>query len=352
MVATLFLALSLSLTSAVPAAPDDNPLKINDEMKQFLDTHIDRGADSLQQLQTLVRVVFQENALNFAYVPQTRTAIETFEMRGGNCVSFTFLFIALARNLGLEAHFREVDIVPTWSRVGDIVSMSGHANAAVFIGSQGYVVDLFPRVDRIQIGGRIAGDGRAIAHYLSNRAVDRLGAGRPQDAIDYLQRALISDPAAPFAWTNLGVAQAKAGQNAEAEKSYFKALELDSSEMVATSNLAALYQHTGREREAKQYASKVRRFKLKNPYYHFGLGQQAYLSGEYKNAIEHYKTALKLKSVEHNFDVALAKAYAQLGRIDKASEYLRLAAKNAPDELSKLHYNEKLALLAARQPHS
>jgi cytochrome c-type biogenesis protein CcmH/NrfG len=335
-----------------PVPSDENPLKISEDMKQFLDANVNHGGDSLQQLHSLVRVVFRENALNFTYVPQTRTAIETFNNRGGNCVSFTFLFIAMARQLGLDARFREVDITPTWSRVGDIIRMSGHANAAVFIGSEAYVVDLFPRVDRIQLGGRIVSDERAITHYLSNRAVDSLGAGKPREAIEYLQTALRTDPEASFVWTNLGAAQVGVADTANAEKSYLQALKLDSSEMVAMSNLSALYQNLGGERESKQYAAKVRRFKQKNPYFHFGLGMQAYQAGDYKDAIQHYRFALKLKSVEHNFDLAMAKAYAKLGQIAKTTEYLRRAAKNAPDELLRVHYNEKLALLAARQPHS
>ncbi len=353
MITTLFLALYLGQAGSLPAAPPaEDPFKISDEMKQFLDSHIDRGTDLLSQLHTLVRVVFQENALNFTYVPQTRTAIDTYNQRGGNCVSFTFLFIAMARHLGLDAHFREVEIVPTWSKVGDIVSMNGHANVAVFIGPQGYVVDLFPRVDRIQLGGRVVSDERAVAHFYSNKAVDLLGAGRPKDAAAEFNLALASDPTASFVWANMGVAQAVIHEPREAEKCYLKALQLEPAEMVAMSNLAALYQSLGRAREAKSYTSKVRRFKLKNPYYHYGLGMQAYDAGEYKMAIDHYKAALRLKPVEHNFDLAIAKAYAQLGNIDKTTEYLKLAAKNAPDELSKLHYNEKLALIAARQPRS
>ncbi len=352
MTTTLFLALYLALAGTDPSVPNENPLQISDEMKQFLDTHINRGLDPLVQLQSLVRIVFHENALNFTYVPKTRTAIETFSQRSGNCISFTFLFIAMARYLGLDARFREVDTVPTWSKVGDIVSMSGHANVAVFIGTQGYVVDLFPRVDRIQLGGRVVTDQRAIAHYFSNKAVDFLGAGQPNEAIEYFRKALESDPTAAFVWANMGVARAVAHSPAEAEKAYLKSLELDPSEMVAMSNLANLCHSLGREKEAKSYSAKVRRFKLKNPYYHFGLGLQAYEAGNYKQAIDHFKAALKLKPVEHNFDLALAKTYAKLGDIDKTTAYLKLAAKNAPDELSKLHYNEKLAALAAHQPHS
>jgi tetratricopeptide (TPR) repeat protein len=352
MVATILLSLCLGFAADEPVTQADNPLAINDEIKEFLATKMDHNGDSLAQLHSLVRIVFQENALNFTYVPETRTAIETFNKRGGNCISFTFLLIAMARQLGMDARFREVDIVPTWSKVGNIVSVIGHANAAVFIGGEGYVVDLFPRVDRIQIGGRVVADNRAFAHFFSNRGVSQLGAGRPQAAVTYFKEALDSDPTAAFVWANLGVAQAFMGSLSEAEKSYLKALQVDPGEVVAMSNLSALYESTGRKADAKRFAAKVAKFKQKNPYYHFSLGLQAYASGDYKESIGHYKTALKLKSAEHNFYLALARSYLQLGQMDKASASLKLALKNAPDNNSRMRYSEKLALLAAQRAHS
>lgn len=352
MLATLLLTVSLSLTGDLPVSADDDPLKLNEEMKQYVNAHVEPGGDAMQRLQTLVRVVFQEQALHFTYEPETRTAIETFAKHSGNCLSFTFLFIAMARHLGLDARFREVDIVPIWSNLGNVVSMSGHANAAVFIAGQLYSVDLFPQVNRIQLGGRVVSDGRAAAHFYNNRGVEHLSLSQHSLAIECFQRALKSDPTMVDTWINMGVAQAIMGQSEEAEKSYHKALELDSKSLVAMSNLAALYGRLGRDRDVKSFSAKVRKFKQRNPYYHFSLGLQAYHSGKYRESIEHYKAALKLKSKEHNFYLALAKAYFQLGEKDKVADCLKLALKNAPDEASKLRYNEKLELLASMRPHS
>jgi tetratricopeptide (TPR) repeat protein len=352
MTATLLLTLCLSLSANLPIPSDDDPFKTSEEMKLFLEQHIDRSADSVEQLRMLVHVVFQQNALNFNYVPETRTAIETFNKRGGNCVSFTFLFLAMARHLGFDARFREVDIVPTWSQVGNIVSMNGHANAAVFIGGQGYVVDLFPRVDRIDIRGRVVSDERALAHFFNNRGVDHLAGNRLEPAMACFKQALQSDPTTAFVWANVGVVQAFLGEAEEAVKSYHKALELHSGELVAMSNLAALYERMGRHREAQSYLAKVKKFNQRNPYYHFNLGLKAYQSGAYRESIEHYRAALKLKSAEHNFYLAMAKAYAQLGEMDKVTDCLTLAKKNAPDEAWKLRYTEKLQLLASMHHHS
>ncbi len=352
MLATLVLSAYLSLPGNVQVAPQEDPFKVSEEMKEFLDSNIDRNADVLQQLNTLVRLVFQENALHFTYIQETRTAADTFSRRGGNCVSFTFLFIAMARHLGADARYQEVDIVPIWSKIGSVVSVSGHANVVVYVGGQGYVVDLFPRVNPIQVGGRVVSDQRAIAHFLSNRGVDHLGAGRREEAIKYFQKALDLDPTAAFVWANLGAAKALAGEVEEGEKAYLRSLKLDPGELVAMSNLAALYSRLGRERDAKSYQARVRKFQQRNPYYHFSLGMHSYESGDFREAIDHFRSAVRLKPSEHNFYLAMAKAYLQLGQKDKASSNLKQAAKNAPDQASKQRYNEKLAILASLQSRS
>ena len=349
MLAMLLLTCWFGLAEDIAVPPDDDPLRISEEMKKFLDASIGRGGDSLQRTRTLVEVIFQENALHFTYVPETRTAIETFNSRSGNCLSFTFLFIAMARHLGIDARFREVDIVPIWSQVGNITSLSGHANAAVLIGSEIYVVDLFPQVNRIVLGGRVVSDARAVAHFLNNKGVNLLLHNRSESALEYFGKALDSDPTTVRVWDNMGVAYSELGQVAEAERSYRKALELDSGNLVAISNLADLYKRIGRERDARVYLAKARKFNQRNPYYHFKLGMQAYNSGEYSGSVEHFRAAARLKSTEYRFYLALAKAYAQLGRVDKACSSLRLAVKNAPDDASKSRFNEKLSLWALAQ---
>ncbi len=353
MLATLVLSMCLGVIADTPTLAEDlDPFKVSDEMKQFLNSSIDRKADSVFQLSTLVRLVFQENALNFKYVPETRSASETFSKRGGNCVSFTFLFLAMARELGLDARYREVDIVPIWSRVGNIISVSGHSNVVVYVGGQGYIVDLFPRLNPLRLGGKVVSDQRALAHFLSNRAVEHLSQGRTQTAITYFQKALEDDPTASFVWANLGVAEVTAGDLTQAENCYIRSIKANPDELVAMSNLVTLYERLGREREANIYTAKVRKFKQKNPYYHFSLGIQAYDSGEYRESLEHLKTALKLKPMEHNFYLAIAKAYFRLGEMGKASANLKMAVKTAPDDALKTRYNEKLSYLASMQARS
>jgi tetratricopeptide (TPR) repeat protein len=352
MFAALLLVCCLAFPRAVFAVPDEDPFKVNEEMVRFLETNINRSGDGLQQLRNLVRVVFEENALGFKYDSVTRTAIDTFNTRRGNCMSFTFLFLALARELGFDARLREVDVAPVWSRTGGFTTLVGHVNVGIHVGSQWYVVDLFPTVNRIELGGRLVSDARALAHFFNNRGVDSLAKGELTEAIEYFHKSLAADSTVGSVWCNLGVALNNARMYEEAEESYKKALQLDSGDMVAMNDIAALYERMGRDNDSKRWLDKARKFRQRNPYYHYSLGVQAYDSGNLPASVNHFKEAIKRKGTEHNFYLGLARAYLKLGDTNKARECLQTALKYATDESSKLLYNEKLTWLAGQHPNS
>jgi len=345
---SLILALQLCPKADSLVPPDEDPLAINQEMRQFLDEKIPvRSPDSMNLLNTLVSLVFDKGAVNFSYVPETKTSIETFSEGRGNCLSFTTMFVSMARYLGLDVRFREVEIAPTWSKRGRLVTFNRHVNVAVLLRGSSYVVDLFPRVDRIEIGGRIVSDERGITHYYNNKGADQLANGDSLRARAYFCKALKIDPKAAFVWANLGVSQGLLGNWVEAEKSYLKAIALEKDQMIAMSNLAKLYKRQGREEDAAQYLDRVEDFQKKNPYYHFSLGEQAYESRQFEQAIEHYKAALKRNSKEHNFHFALAKTYSKVGNVSEAIDHLKKAHRYAPSGPGKNRYSQKLEILAS-----
>jgi len=352
MFAHLLFGLLLASPQAAADLPVQNPMELNTEMRAFLDTKVDRGLAQMERLQALVTAVFQDPQLNFTYSPETRTSIETFTNRSGNCLSFTILFISMARHLNLDARFREVEIAPTWSKTGAFVNLAQHVNAAVFIGGQAYSIDVFPGVNPIEVGGQVVSDARGMAHFYNNQGVDDLGRGYLEQAELHLRKALDLDPTTVCVWINLGAARTQAGNLAEAEKFYRKALELDPRNPAAMSNLATVCELTSRPKEAALYQKKIREFREKNPYHHYNLGQLAFQAGRYDEAILHYRKALKLKSTEHNFYYALARVYAQLNQTDEVVANLKLAEKYASDASNKERYNQKLDLLKGIRSHS
>jgi tetratricopeptide (TPR) repeat protein len=348
MVATIILLLFIGPNGTGPADAQENPFAINEGIKQFLDKNINHGAEPLQELQNLVNLVFEKNALHFMYQPVTRTASETFDNHGGNCVSFAFLLIGMSRHLGLDARFRETDMDPLWSLSGTIPRLDGHVDVAVRIGAQEYIVDLLPAVNAIRIGGRTVTDRRAIAHFWNNRGAEKLGANEYEQAMACFHKALESDPKASFVWDNIGVTQSILGNEEEAVHSYKQALRISKDDLVAMSNLSALYERNGRINEARQYQAKIRSFEEKNPYYHFALGLQAYQAGHYAESVNQLRIASKLQSSDPTFYLAMAKGYVRLGDLKRAGQSIELALKHAPDEDSRARYNRKLEWLAAQ----
>ncbi len=341
----LALILSVIRLAGTQALPEQGPMYIGPEIKQFLDQKVDRSLPELERLQALVAAVFHSSDLRFVYAPETRTAEETFKERSGNCLSFAILFISMARYLNLDARFREVEIAPVWTKSGDFVNLSQHVNSAVFVGGRAYAVDVFPGVNPIEIGGQVVPDARGLAHYYNNKGVDELSKGNAPAAEIYFKQALAADPTTVSVWINYGAARLHVGDLKEAEKYFRKALELKPNSPAAMSNLANVCESTGRLKEAQRYREKVREFREKNPYHHYNLGLEAFEAGRYQEAVDQYRKAIHLKGAEHNFYFALARAYGMLGQKDAAVSNLQLAEKFASDAANKRRYAEKLDLL-------
>ncbi len=348
MLAGLIICLNLLIVQGGIPLKDQTPLALNFEVQSFLDDRVNKDTDPLRRLESLVDAVFRDSELHFTYSDTNRTANETFTEQNGNCLSFTLLFVAMARHVGLDARFQEIEIAPTWTKTGIFISLNQHVNAAVIIDGLAYAIDVFPGVNRIELGIQIVPDKRGLAHFYNNRGVDEMGAGSYQQAETYLEKALETDSSFVSAWINLGALNGQLHRLAEAERCYRKALSLDSKNLAAMSNLANLCDKTGRTKEADRLQSKVRSFREKNPYHHYNLGQQALEEGRFQDAIDHYKKALKLKSREHNFHFGLARAFASLGNPEEAVHNLQLATKYTTDPSNKTRYSQKLQLLKSK----
>jgi Tfp pilus assembly protein PilF len=79
-----------------------------------------------------------------------------------------------------------------------------------------------------------------LARLRFNFGTFLLDRGRYAEAIDQLKKAVHRDATNPDAWTNLGVAQVKAGDRAHARDSFERALRIDPAHAVARQNLTAI----------------------------------------------------------------------------------------------------------------
>ena len=325
-------------------------LELSSEMIAFLDEHVNRSGSQNERLAHLIRAIIGGDRFVLSYDDSTRTAEETFRDRRGNCVSFTNMFVAMARNLGLNADFQEVEIPPDWSVSGDTYLLSKHVNAVVALKGR------HPRVVDFNIADydsdnemRIIDDARARAHFYNNLGVEHLLAGDTQQAYAYLRQSLVEDLTFSSAWVNLGILHRREGYVDLAEAAYLTALDYQASDLLAMSNLASLYQQEGLEEAAAHYLSEVQIHRLRNPYYRYQLANEAFNEGDYESAIENLKVAIRKRSEDDRFFYLLSLSYLMSGDAGQAQIWMKKAEEVASQGADQEKYHDKLDLLRSRQ---
>lgn len=223
----------------------DQLLALSPEMKAFVDA-IDPSLNPKQRFRRILRTLQMERFELEYDLDTTTTAAEAFAMRRGNCISFAALVVALAREVGLEAHFNQV-YAPMERRavsrgsnqllVQDIL----HINAEVSLGWTKRIFE-FNFEPRFHYRHEKLADATVQSLYLNNRALEMVKAQQLDDALALLQEALTLTPEASLLWNSLGYVHRKSGNLELAELSYTQALALDDGNTAAKNNLRRVYQ--------------------------------------------------------------------------------------------------------------
>jgi Flp pilus assembly protein TadD len=341
-------ALGVNISSPVV---DNDILTPSPEMIAFIEEYVDRNGNDYIKLHQLVYAIISEGTFGLEYTEQTQTAAGTFRDRSGNCLSFTNMFVAMARNAGLSVSFQEVDIPPDWEFEGDTFVLNRHVNVNVDLGKAGeHVVDFNIEDFRSSYDMRKISDERALAHFYNNKGVGQMQNDESISAFRFLRLALRYDSTFAPTWSNLGALYSRAGHTSFAEASYLQALRLNRTEYVAMSNLARLYESRGDQERAAYYRDRVHYHRMRNPYFRYQLAQQAFLARDYETAIGHLKFAIREKEWEDNFYLLLGLSYMQLGDEKKARRWLLKAEEVADSDVLKTRYRNKLELLLSTAP--
>ena len=326
---------------------DRDVLAVSPEMEAFLDAYVQGGSNEFLRFRQLAYAIINEKTFGLEYDETTRTASETFRLRRGNCLSFSNMFVAMARGAGLDAEFQEVDIPPDWTFKNDAFVLNRHVNVVVDLGTSGVQAvdfnmdDFKTSYDRWTIPDR-----RAMAHFYNNLGVESLNAGDTATALAYFRRA-IADHDRRFApaWTNLGILYLREGHPEHAEAAFLQALSVKPKDLVAMSNLANFYENHGQPEQAEIYHKKVTQHRRKNPYYRYFLAREAFLSGDYDEAIKHLKYAIRKRQQDDQFFFLLGLSYLQKGNKEAARTWLDRAEKTAASDALKRDYSNKIDML-------
>jgi Flp pilus assembly protein TadD len=325
-------------------------LAMNPEMAKFLVQQIKFKQARKVRLNNLIDAIFNQDGLGISYGnSRTKTAVETFETKSGNCLSFTVLFVTMARHLGLKAYFQEVSEVMSWDQRGNLLVSNKHMYAEVELDNGATQVDFLPGARKRYKHVRRISDQRALAHFWNNVGAEKLTEENYDGAIADFHRALKADETLTPAIVNLAVVNRRLGDFEEAERGFLAALEIDKDEFSAASNLTSLYLARGREADAEPYRKRVENYLQQNPFHHFRLGMIKAEQGRTKDAIAHLKEAVRRMPGDPAFHISLAELYMEAKAPAKAQAEFTRALHLTRDSRDKEDLRNRLATLMA--PH-
>ena len=331
---------------------EEHILALNDEMRDYVAVRVGDDPQARSRLRKLIRGMIDDGLLTLDYDPNlTYTAIETFRNRQGNCLSFSILFAALAREADLNTTFQMVEIPPSFRADGELILLNNHINVRVtgvrrdinFAGD--YVVDFNTAEYNGNYDTRKVDDNYAIALYFSNIAVEAMRAGQWETAFRYLKKGIETDPGIAGLWVNLGVLYARHDYHDLAVQAYQEALSIQRSNKSALVNMANAMHHLGRDEEAAQYSNKVEYYRNRHPYYHYYLAQTAYQDNRLDDAMAHLAQAIKLKKDEHQFYFLRGLVHQQRKSYDLAERDYEKARDTAENAQLVSGYTRKLEAL-------
>jgi Flp pilus assembly protein TadD len=240
------------------------------------------------------------------------------------------MFVAMARSAGLEAWYREVDILPEWTNVDDTLLVSKHVNAEVHDRLHSYVVDVSRR--QVQKGERARrlSDQEAAAQFYNNLGANALVGNDLARAYAYFRKAAETAPAQAYAWSNLGVVLRRNGQTEDAMLAYQTAMRLDPDQAVAVNNLYTIYDEDGQLEAAQELQARVERNRRRNPYYLHYLAEVANEEHRWEDAQDLARRAIRIEPREYRFYYTLARAQFHNGNERVAQTNLNRARSLAP----------------------
>lgn len=308
------------------------PFELSDEMRSWVREQVPRTGSPLLRLQRLLNaLLIEDRETPITYQRGTTlTAREVWATRRANCLSFTHLFVGLAREVDIPVYYLRVSDLQRYEKDGDLVVASEHVTAAYGPPANRKILDFSADQLMPYRSTEPLTDLGALALFYSNQGAERIRQGDHRKALELLEVAVRLDPELADGWLNRGVALRRSGRAADAEASYWRALEADPSATSPYYNLSALLASAGRQVEAEELLALADRRGNRNPFSFLALGDLSLREGRLAEAERYYRRAHRLFP-EHAEPLAALGQWALAGgRIDDAQRFLRRAEKHDP----------------------
>ncbi len=332
--------------------PNSDFLKPNEEMRKFTRQLTSENQSTNAKILAILNGLFKSSSTPFKYTAdKTLTASEAFTEKAGNCLSFSALFVTLAREAGLTAKFNTVDIPITWGEQDDhTYILYKHINTSIKNGpSKKTIVDVTQGIYKTRYAQSTISDRAAEAQFYNNLATEHMVKNDIFQAFRYLKKGLSLSRDNSYLWSNLATLYHRENLNQEAEQAFLYAIQKDPKNLAAISSLQRLYKSTGEINKAIDLQKKAETIRLKNPYFQYRKAIAAFRNKNYEQAIEHIIEAINRLDNEPRFHLILGASQLMLGQQKKGTSTMARAIELADNSKTKARYKEKLKLLKSIQ---
>lgn len=181
-------SLLIATAGAADPAPPVRPWTTTPQMNQWVQHFVPDSGSMRQQARALHRALVSRRGLGVSQqMALSRTAEETFHQRQADCVSFAFLYLGLARQLGLPAYFVLRESQAPMGRVLGARVLEAHLAVGLWDGFDELVVDHAGLHGHDEF--RFIEDDEAEAILWSNRGVRAATENDCRTAVSSLSRA-------------------------------------------------------------------------------------------------------------------------------------------------------------------
>jgi len=268
------------------------PFETTPEMMDWVREKLqhDSQKDVLVQLNVLQTALLNTN-YSFSYEKtRTLTAAEAFEAQEGNCMSFTSLFVALSRGLGIQTYLVAVRRAPGIEKIDGVTVVNNHVVAAYQSPRKVHIYDFYDSSTEPYFHKKVIDDIAASAIYHTNLGAEGIRTGDLDAARHDLEIATTLVPEWAPAWVNLGVARYRSGDAESAVQAYKTALLSDPVNTSALTNMAIAYRSLGRDREAGILLEVVAA-ETRSPYTLIAVADMEMVRGDFDSARRYLRRA-------------------------------------------------------------
>ncbi|PKH87675.1 tetratricopeptide repeat protein [Colwellia sp. Bg11-28] len=330
--------------------------QLDDGMRAMVQDKLGNNLTTQQKARVLLDHLFNEESIALSYDGNANvTARQAYHNKLANCMSLTILAYALADEAGMNISFQDVDVPEYWVRNGQYSLLTGHVNLLVeesdevnkrvVWGARKIRIDFDPFVAKKSFPSHTIEKHTLLAMFYNNKGAEEMLNKNYPLAYQYLKKATITDSDFSSAWGNLGVLYKLSGHYDMAESAYSHAISLQGDNLTSLGNLALLFTIQGRPEEAQKIDAFIHKARVKNPYYHALLGNEAFFKQSYHQAIKHYKKAIQLDDEQHEFYFGLAKAYYKQDKLALSKYAMKKAVALTKTKDTQKQYIAKLNFL-------